>query len=64
MTSSFSRLSEEMVRFSAITTLSRNRRALAFRRMMPDVTRQPAMLPTFDERKIARMSARPSSTSS
>ena len=64
MTSSFSRLSEEMVRFSAITTLSRSRRALAFRRMMPDVTRQPAMLPTFDERKIARMSARPSSTSS
>ncbi len=50
--------------FSATTTLSRSSRAFELRRMMPEVTRQPAMLPTFDDRKIARISARPSSTSS
>ncbi|SIN59001.1 Uncharacterised protein [Mycobacteroides abscessus subsp. abscessus] len=53
-----------MVTVSATTMLSRSRRAFALRRMMPEVTRQPAMLPTFDDRNMARISARPSSTSS
>ena len=64
VTSSFSRRSEETVRFSATTTLSRSSRALALRRMIPDCTRQPAMLPTLEERNSARISARPSSRSS
>ena len=35
VTSSFSRRSDEIVRFSAITTLSRSRRALALRLIKP-----------------------------
>ena len=50
--------------FSATTTLSRSNRALALRRMIPDCTRQPAMLPTFEDLNRARISARPSSFSS
>ncbi|COW23564.1 Uncharacterised protein [Mycobacterium tuberculosis] len=40
--------------------LSRNSRALALRRITPEVTRQPAMRPTFEDRNNARISARPS----
>jgi hypothetical protein len=57
-------LSEEMVRFSATTAPSRSSRALALRRMIPDRTMQPEMLPTLDERKTSRISALPSSASS
>ena len=38
------------MRFSVTTMLSRSRRAFALRRTTPEVIRQPAMLPTFEER--------------
>ena len=57
--SSFSRFSEARSRLSATTAPSRMTRTFALRRMTPLVTMQPAMLPSRDERKIARISAWP-----
>src|SRR6267154_2388578 len=45
---------------SWITTLSRIRRTFAPRSTLPSVTRQPAILPTFETRKISRIRALPS----
>ena len=53
-----------MVRFSATTAPSRTSRALELRRISPDRTRQPAMLPNLEDRKTSRTSAVPSWTSS
>src|SRR5690606_32452158 len=47
-TSSLNLRSELTGRFSPTTTPSRSRRALELRRIAPDVTRQPAMVPTFE----------------
>src|SRR5215510_12247898 len=60
--SSLKRLSCESLP-SWITTLSRSSRTLAPRSTLPSVTRQPAMLPTFDTLKISRICALPSSVS-
>ena len=53
-----------MDRSLLMTTPSRTRRALVPRLMMPERTMEPAMEPNFEERKICRISAVPSSTSS
>ena len=50
--------------FSAITVPLRVMRAFAPRLMRPLRTIEPAMLPNLEERKISRISAEPSSTSS
>src|ERR1039457_1687026 len=48
---------------SWITTLSRIKRTFAPRSTLPSVTRQPAILPTFETAKISRISALPSMVS-
>ena len=48
----------------ATTALSRRSLALALRRLTPERTIQPGMLPSLDDRKTSRISAEPSATSS
>src|SRR5690606_16913521 len=64
VTSSFSRRSDSMLRLSPTTVPPRSTRALVLRRMVPERTTEPAMLPNFEERKTWRISAVPSWTSS
>ena len=49
---------------SATTTPSRRSRALAFRRIVPSMTMQPAMTPILELRKMSRISAWPRTFSS
>jgi hypothetical protein len=58
------RRSDDTVKSSRTTTLSRSNRALALRLISPEVTMHPAMVPTREDRKTSRTSARPSATSS
>ena len=64
VTSSLNRRSDSIERLSATTTPSRTSRALALRRMSPVRTRQPAMVPNFEDLNTSRTSAEPSATSS
>src|SRR5690625_4917380 len=60
VTSSLKRRSDSTVRLSPTTTPSRKTRALELRRISPERTIEPAMLPNFEERKTSRISDRKS----
>src|SRR5450432_838620 len=62
--SSLNRLSDSICRWSLMTTPSRIKRALEFLVMVPERTRQPAMLPNLLDRKTSRISAVPRRASS